>query len=756
MTTHATGSDGGRGPGDFPGTIGSTVAESVPWWPPRERSGGKPPNVVVVVLDDVGFAQLGCYGASIRTPHMDALASGGLRYSNFHVTALCSTTRACLLTGRNHHSVGVGFLSDFDTGFPSYRGAVTTQAATLAEMLAADGYGTYMCGKWHLTPPAEMCPSGPFTQWPTQRGFDRYYGFLWGEDDQWTPEIWYDQHRVDPPSRPDYHLSEDLVDRSQEFLSDHLSAAPDRPFFLYLAFGACHAPHQAPPDYLTRYRGSYEHGWDAERERVLARQVELGIVPQGTDLAPRNPGVPAWDEVTDDERALYARMQEVFAGFMEHTDDQIGRLVAFLREYDALDDTVVLLMSDNGASGEGGRHGTANEYRYFLGTEDSFDDTFAAMDELGSPMTHNHYPAGWAQAGNTPLKFYKKYTYGGGVRAPLIVHWPSRITDHGAIRPQFHHAIDLVPTILTLTGADAPTVHRGVEQLPVHGTSMEYTLMDGTAPSTRTAQYFETTGYRGVYRDGMKAVTAHEEGTPYDDDVWELYDLREDFSETHDLSEERPEEVAALVEAWWDDARTYGVLPLDDRMVARVTARDKSHERTHYELLPGVNLPTNVVGPNFSSRLFSVVAEVELDDADDGGVLLAYGRRPAGFSLFVQNRRLVLDYNLTGRHTLVESDHDVPVGVTTLAFRLVGQSGEIHAQLLVDGRVDGKAAVPATLPGGLGCLSTQCGHNSPSAVSARYTTPFRFEGRLKRVVVDLDPVVVDVTTAEWDSAMAQQ
>ena len=340
---------------------GWTVATAVPGWERLPSPAPGAPNIVCVVLDDLGFAQLGCYGSATRTPAIDALAAAGLRYTNFHVTAMCSPTRTCLLTGRNHHAAGMGYLADFDTGFANARGAVSLRAATIAEMLREGGYATYALGKWHQTPPSQMSPAGPFTQWPTQRGFDRFYGFLGGEDDQWAPELWYDQHHVPPPARQGYHLSEDLVDRAQEFLSDHLAGTPDRRFFLYLAFGACHAPHQAPRSTIEKYRGAFDAGWDVERERILARQKELGIVPPDTRLAPRNPDVRAWSELGPDERRLSARMQEVFAAYTEHADAQIARLVDFLSRQGLLDNTLLIVLSDNGASGEGGEHGSVNE-----------------------------------------------------------------------------------------------------------------------------------------------------------------------------------------------------------------------------------------------------------------------------------------------------------------------------------------------------------------------------------------------------------
>ncbi|MBI4345511.1 MAG: arylsulfatase [Elusimicrobia bacterium] len=737
------------------GRIGPTVPESEPWWPRPARATG--PNVVMIVLDDVGFAQLGCYGAAIRTPRIDRLAAGGLRYTNFHVAALCSPTRASLLTGRNHHAVGMGFLAAFDTGFPGYRGAISPAAATVAEILRDTGYGTLAVGKWHLTPPGQMSPAGPFRQWPTQRGFDRYYGFLWGEDDQWAPEIWYDQHRVDVGGVPGYHLSEDLVGRSKELLADHITARPDDPFFLYLALGAGHAPHQAPRSYIDRYRGAFDHGWDTERERILARQIAMGVVPQGTTLTPRNPGVVPWDVVPSEQQRLYARMQEVFAGFMEHADEQIGDLVDFLDRYGRLDDTLILVLSDNGASGEGGPHGSANEYRYFLGLGDPLQDALAAYDDLGGPLTHGHYPMGWAQAGNTPLRYYKKHTYGGGVRAPLVIHWPGGVDRSVPLRGQFHHAIDVVPTLLEVAGVSAPETHAGIPQLPMHGLSMAYTFRDATATSTRRLQYFETAGYRGIYRDGWKAVAEHEPGRPFEIDRWSLYHLDEDFSESRDLSDRHPELAAELERAWWEEASRYEVLPLDDRMQARAKGQDPALDRRRYELLPGARLLNAVVGPRFAERPFTVSATVDRSSTERGdGVLLAYGRRAAGFSLYIQEGRLCFDYNLAGDHTVVRSRDVVPPGRRQLELRVNGGARPAQATLVVDGIAVAESWLPRLLPGGLGTMSLQCGHNAPSAVSLDYEPPFTFQGSIDRVVVTLGDPLRDAMRSDDDGEISRQ
>lgn len=741
---------GGREPG-------TTVQELTPSWSKARQHPTGAPNVVWVVLDDMGFAQLGCYGAAIETPNIDRLAKGGLRYTNFHVTAMCSPTRTCLLTGRNHHTVGMGYLADFDTGFDNARGAITPRAATLAEMLRAGGYSSYALGKWHLTPPAHMSPAGPFDHWPTQRGFDRFYGFLGGEEDQWAPELWYDQHFVPPKSREGYHLSEDLVERAEEFLGDHLSAVPEKPFFLYLAFGACHAPHQAPQSYLDKYRGRFDHGWDIERERTLDRQKALGIVPANTRLAPPNPGTRAWTNLGPDAQRVLARFQEVFAGFTEHTDAQIGRLVDWLDRRGKLHNTLFIVLSDNGASGEGGEYGSVNEYRYFLGLPDTLEENLAMVDKIGGPWTHNHYPAAWAQAGNTPLKFYKKYTYGGGVRAPLIVHWPKGLADKGELRRQFQHAIDLAPTMLEVCGVEAPKTYRGVEQMPLHGSSIAYTFTAADAPSRHITQYFEMGGQRGIWHDGWKAVANHRSGDAYEDDRWELYDIRNDFSETVDLAMTEPDRLKSMIDLWWREAAAFGVMPLDDRAQARAFARDPEMGNRHrFVLYPGARLMTPVAGPNFAMRPFRIAAHVDERTAGEEGVLFAYGRRAAGFSLFVHDDSLVFDYNLAGRHTVVVSKSGLPTGRHVFGCALKVEGPSVTLDLTVDGATVASASLPQTFPAGFGVLPSQCGLNTPSPVSARYEAPFRFAGRLDRVEIDLGQADTSAIAGLWSAAQRTQ
>ena len=554
---------------NFGGVVGHTFRDSTPWWPPLENDAAGKPNVVVV-LDDVGFGSLGCYGAEIDTRHTDRLAERGLRYNNFNVTPLCSSTRAALLTGRNHHSVGMAYLANVDTGYPGYRGRVAKEAGTLAETLRDGGYATLCVGKWHLAPLEQTTAAGPYDQWPLGRGFNRYYGFLDVLADQFYPDLVADNHRVDPPATPaeGYHLSEDLIDNAIGFVRDHVSIAPEQPYFLYPTFGAAHCPHQAPDAYLEKYRGRYDRGWDEVRAERFERQKSLGVIPEDACLPPSNPGVEAWDDLDPDQQRLYARMQEAYAAFIDHTDDQIGRLLDFLEAIGHLDDTVVVLLSDNGASQEGGPHGGCDIVTYEEGEFCSVAFNLERFDTIGGPDSQVNLPWGWAQAANTPLRYYKQNTYAGGVRTPFVVSWPAGMEQPGGVRGQFHHAIDVVPTLLDVAGVEPKGKISGVEQMPYHGISIRYSFDDETAASTRTAQYFEMIGHRAIWQNGWKALTLHTKGGPFDDDPWQPYHLAEDFSECEDLAAHEPERLAELVALWWREAERYDVFPLDDRYLS--------------------------------------------------------------------------------------------------------------------------------------------------------------------------------------------
>ncbi len=742
----------------FGGSIGRTYRESTPWWPPPVRPPAGAPNVVFVMLDDVGFADLGCYGSEIPTPHLDRLGAGGLRYNNFHVTSMCSPTRACLLTGRNAHAVGMGIIAEWSTGFPGYRGRVSPRAATLAEILRDHAYNTFAVGKWHLTPLPEATAAGPYDAWPTGRGFDRWYGFHGAMTDQWHPELFEDQHAVDPPPRAGYHLSEDLVDRAIGFVRDQQSVAPEKPFFLYLAFGACHWAHQVPVEYVARHRGRYDAGWDRVRDERLARQRTLGIVPAHTALAPRNPGVTAWDRLSPDERRVCARLQEIYAAFLEHTDAEIGRLLAFLRALDRLDNTLVVLLSDNGASPEGGPLGSVNARRHLGYEQDTLADLLAALDRLGSEFALNHYPAGWAQASNTPLKWYKKDTHGGGIRAPLIVHWPARIADAGRIRRQYHHVIDVLPTVVDVLGIEAPTVYRGVPQLPVHGTSLAYTFDAPAAPTRKVLQHYELLGDRAIWHGGWKAVARHEKGTDFDADRWELYHVDEDFSECQDLADKHPERLRGLVERWWAEAGAFDVLPLDDREYERVAASVAARTRTRYVYYPGMARIDRLSAPNVTDRSWSIVAEVEIPVGGATGVVLSAGNRFAGYALYVDGGRLVHEYVYReGVGHVVVSDRPVPTGRTTVGFAFE-KTGPRRGRgtLLIDGRPAGSVEIPKTWPVHATSSGVHCGRDGSVPVSERYRSPFPFTGTIDRVVVELGSDGELDPAGESRSALAEE
>ncbi|WP_419932133.1 arylsulfatase [Candidatus Poriferisodalis sp.] len=725
---------------------GTTAAELSPAWETRPSAPAEAPNVVVIVFDDTGFAHFGCYGSDIDTPNIDRLAAGGLRYTNFHTTALCSPTRACLLSGRNHHSVGMRFLSNVDTGFSNCRGVIAPSASTFAEVLGSYGYATFALGKWHLANLADCGPAGPFDHWPLGRGFDRFYGFLGGATDQFSPELVIDNHPVDPPSEPDYHLSEDLVDQAISMIAAQQATAPSRRFLTYLAFGATHSPHQAPQAYLDKYRGRYDEGWDVTRDRWFARQRELGVVPAGAELSPRNPGVQPWDELDADQRRLYSRMQETFAAFLDHTDDQIGRLVDYLNRADLLDDTLIVLLSDNGASQEGGRHGLTNENIFFNRQRLDVADMVPFIDQIGGPNLYNNYPWGWAQAGNTPLRFYKQNTYEGGIRDPLIVHWPSGIADAGGIRDQYHHVIDLMPTILDVVGVEAPAVHNGIAQQPVEGISMRPTFDPANAetPSARTTQYYEMLGHRAIYHDGWKAVTLHRQGVPFSEDEWALYDTRNDFAEIHDLSEAHPDKLRELIELWWDQAGTYNVLPLDDRgvelFVLRRPGPDASATRLRYPA--GMPHLERFKCPDVRNRSFEIAVEADTSAGTDG-VLVAYGSRTGGLVLYVDSGVLCFEYNNLGRSFGVRASEPVPSGEVVLGVRYA-KSAEHTGTATVWQRTDGEPARELgsvdmeTMPFRQSLYGMDVGRDLGPTVTAAYAGPNDFQGVLRHVEFRLD------------------
>src|SRR5580698_3025957 len=725
---------------EFGGVIGRTVAESKPWWPEPNIPKGAP-NVVIVVLDDSGFAHFGCYGSTIETPNIDRLAAGGLRFTGFHTTALCSPSRACLLTGRNHHAVGMRAISNFDTGFPNMRGALPRSAATLAETLRDNGYATFAAGKWHLAPMSECSAAGPFTNWPLQKGFDRYYGFLQGETDQFFPELTCDNHFVDTPVSPEdgYHVSEDLVDRSTGMIRDLTSLVPERPFFLYMAFGAMHSPHQAPQAYLDKWRGKFDAGWDVVREQWFESQKALGVIPPETKLAPRNPGVKPWTELSPNEQKFACRLQEAFAAMLDHTDAQIGRMVEFLKSIDQWDNTVFIVMSDNGASQEGGATGVLDEMKWFNGIRESVDEAVERLDDIGGPNSHCNIPWGWAQAGNTPLKWYKQNTHGGGVRDPLIMHWPATIKSGGATRDQFCHAIDVAPTILDALGIETPDVVAGVPQTLVHGVSLAPTFADPAATLDRDVQYFEMLGHRGIWKDGWKAVTHHEPGMPFDDDKWELYHLAQDFSEHDDLAEAQPQKLKELVDLWWAEADKHGVLPLDDRGLFALFAASRrpglptARDRFIYHP-PISHIVSDACAP--VARGWTTEVTLTHPDGNGDGALIARGSLNSGLALFIKNGRLVFDYNDFHHHTRLEARAPLTPGPHTIVLD-VRRNGDGSAE--ADLKVDGEPVAAGKIPRLLFIISStgmDLGR-SLSPVTSDYAAPFAYPGQIDRVVFEL-------------------
>lgn len=723
---------------DFGGVIGETLSQSQPWWPAPARPPEGSPNVVFIVFDDMGFSDLGCYGSEIETPNIDGLAGAGLLYSNFHTTALCSPTRACLLTGRNHHSVGMGGLANWDLGFPGARGRISHNAGTLAEMLRPQGYNTFAVGKWHLTPMAEISLAGPFDQWPLQRGFDHFYGFLEGETNQWHPELTCDNRAIEPPNRPGYHLTEDLIDQSIDLLRNQQTVAPGKPFFLYLALGACHAPHHAPKEYIEKYVPVFAKGWDATREGRLARQKNEHLVPPETQMAPRNEHVRPWDSLSAGEQQLYIQFQAAYAGMLDHADVQLGRLFAELDALQVRDDTIIVLLSDNGASQEGSPHGTVNALRYFNGIRDSLDNNLAHIEEIGQGHLNNNYPLGWAMAGNTPLKRYKQNTHGGGVRDPLIISWPRGIAARGELRSQFHHVSDIVPTILEALAIEAPVELNGVAQQPIEGTSLAYTWTEPTAATRKHVQYFEMLGHRGIWRDGWKAVTWHRSGTSFEDDQWELYHTDTDFSECVDLAGEHPERLRELVDAWWAEARTHGVLPLDDRQGRwNVTSPYHPAERDHWVLYPGSGRIPIDASPDIRNRSYTFAAEVEIPAGGAEGVLLAMGDSCGGYAFYVKDGRLCHDYNYLASHNVAVSDEQLTPGPHTLGFEMKrAPGGAGTGTLSIDGRAVGSCEVPTMYRARASFIGLEIGR-SPVPAAGDFEAPFAFTGTLHRVVVDL-------------------
>lgn len=773
----------------FPGVIGRTFDASTPAWPKPLRAGEGAPNVLFVILDDTGFGQLGCFGSPIRTPNLDRLAENGLRYSNMHTTALCSPTRSCILTGRNHHSNGMACITEGSTGYPGSNGYIPFENGFLSEILQQHGYNTYAIGKWHLTPAEQISAAGPYDRWPLGRGFERFYGFLGGETNQYYPELVYDNHQVEPPKSPEegYHLTEDLVDKAIQFVADAKQAAPNKPFFLYFAPGAMHAPHHVPREWADRYKGAFDDGWEAYREKAFARQKELGIVPADAVLSRHDPDVKPWAECSAEERRLYARMMEVFAGFLEHTDFHIGRLLDFLGKVGELDNTIIMVLSDNGASAEGGPTGSVNENLFFNNVPESLETNLAAIDEIGGPTTFNHYAWGWTWAGNTPFRRWKRETYRGGISDPFIVHWPAGIKAKNEVRRHFAHAIDMVPTILDALDIEAPTTIRGVTQAPIEGFSLAHTFDDATAAGKHHTQYFEMMGHRSIYHDGWRAVcpwpgpSFTEAGaffgkpipadtlTEIDATGWELYHVDEDWAENHNLATENRARLIEMIATWYVEAGKYNVMPVDGRGVQRFAEErpQLTADRSRYTFYPHTQAVPFNAGPRLLNRSHSITAEVEIPEGGAEGVLVSYGGTDGGYTLFVQDGLLQYVQNYVARDYLhVKADKPLTAGRHELRFEfeVTGEPDFAHgkgaagrAQLYVDGKLTGQSDFPHTTPLSLGLTGgITVGADPGAPVCPFYRAPFEFTGIIHQVTFDLSGELIEDDEATMRRVMARQ
>lgn len=722
----------------FAGEVGITVAESVPSWH-RAAQPRTLPNVLVVILDDVGWADLGCYGSEISTPTVDALAANGVRYNRFHVTPLCSPTRASLLTGRNHHALGMRFLADTDTGFPNSRGYVRHDVPMLPEILRQHGYGTYLAGKWHLAPLHEITPAGPFLNWPLARGFDRFYGFLDGCTDQYEPELYADNHPVPVPVTEGYHLSSDLADTAVRFVEDHLAFRPESPFYLQLALGAVHAPFQAPREYIDKYVSVFEKGWDHVREDRLRRQNDLGLAPAGTRLAERNPGVRPWDELDDDERKVYSHLQAAFAGFLEHADHQLGRVLEQLDALGVRDDTIVILLSDNGASREGREHGDVDANAPYSSRVRPPREQISLLDELGGPAGGAHYPEGWAMAGNTPFRLYKQFVDLGGSRAPLVISWAKGIEQAGRIEQSFMHVVDIAPTLLELIGIR--TDHH------FDGKSAATAVVAPALEGGRPTQYWEMMGRRAIWHDGWRAVSNHIQGQPYSTDTWRLYDTRSDFSESVDLASAYPEKVAELERLWWSQAHLNDVFPLDDRSFLELIysrGPDGLFARQRITLFPGqhIPVPSAITGSNRE-----ILVTAHLSSAPDAcsGMLLSSGNVQGGYHFYLRSGALVFEHGTLGQRTVVTAEDIVSAAATTVGFHLVPEGdGSGSVVLLVDGRPAAEGRIPQVTDH-LSFWGMDVGKSGPTSFSPNVTAPFELPGGvMSRLEIEVRGTAQDV------------
>ena len=761
----------------FQGRIEVDVRDSEPDWAPflAPKAADGAPNVLYLAWDDLGFATMDTYGGPVQCPNMRRIAERGVTFSNFHTTALCSPTRASLLTGRNATTNGMATIAEFASGFPGISTRIPFESGFISEVLLEHGYNTYCVGKWHLTP-GEECNLAAFKgRWPLGRGFERFYGWLGGETNSYFPDLVHDNHPIEPPGRPEdgYHLADDMADKAVEFIRDAKVIDPDKPFFMYLAPQAGHAPHLVPLEWADRYKGTFDEGYEAIREGILARQIELGLLPEGTQLSPINPhGEPErtgpdgqpwpqldtvrpWDSLTDDERTMFVRMAEVFAGYISYYDHQLGRVLDYLEEAGELDNTIIVVVSDNGASGEGGPNGSFNEWRFFNGVADTVETTFPHLDELGTPASNNHYNTGWAWALDTPFPYWKRWAGAeGGVADMCLVSWPAKIAPSDEIRHQYVHAVDVVPTIYDLLGIEPPDVLKGYPQLPIEGESFAAALTDPDAPGRRT-QFYAMLGQRSIYHEGWLACTVHPPLSGWGDfmaDEWELFHLDEDRSQTTNLADQEPARLELLKGLWFYYAGIYNGLPLDDRTALEQVLAERPRAaapRDTYTFYPDCADVPESAGPQLAGRSYTIAAGLTVDGDEVEGVIWAAGGVPGGHSLYVKDGRLRYTYNWVGTVLQdVVADRPLASGahVCTAEFQVEGRSddpampGAVGTLTLY---VDDQqvAAERITTQPGYFCLTGDgicVGRDSASAVSPEYQAPFPFTGgSIDRVVVDV-------------------
>jgi len=742
----------------FGGKIGRTTKESIKDFPKEVRAPKGAPNVLLIMTDDVGFGASSTFGGPIPTVTMDRLAKKGLRYTQFHTTALCSPTRAALLSGRNHHSAATGIIMELGTGFPGYNSLMPKSAGTFAEILKQNGYNTSWYGKNHNVPDWQNSQAGPFDLWPTGLGFEYFYGFIGGDTSQWNPAIFEGTNPIEPPhDAKGYFFDKDMADHTINWLRMQHAVAPEKPFLAYYAPGTAHAPHHAPKDWIAKFKGKFDQGWDKVREETFTRQKQMGLIPANAQLTARSAGIPAWESLDADHKKVFARMMEVYAAALAHADYQMGRILDAIEAQGELDNTLVIyIQGDNGASGEGGMQGLLNEMTVFNAIPEDFTDVLRRMGELGGPTTFNHYPVGWAHAMDTPFQWTKQIaSHFGGTRNGLVISWPARISDKGGIRTQFHHVIDIMPTILEAAGVPAPLSINGVVQKPVEGVSMVYTFDDANAPSKRTTQYFEMFGNRGIYHDGWVAATTPPiapwvsiaKPIDVDDYKWELYHVSEDFSEARNLADGEPAKLKELQELFWTEAAKYNALPIDNSRIERfdVTNRPSlTTGRNEFTYYPGLLRIPEGAAPDLKNKSYQIKAEVEIPKTGAEGMLLTHGGRFSGYGLYLLKGKPVFTYNLAGvaRYSAAGREPLKP-GAHTILFDFqydggLGKGGT--GTLQVDGKTVAVGRIERTLAFRLSLDETlDCGEDTGTPVSEDYAAkmPFKFTGELKKVVIEL-------------------